>query len=113
MKKLINDPADVVRDALQGMEAAHSDLIKVTYDPYTIVRKDAPVQGKVGIDDLALVEQPARLAPTDPGPHHRGRRGQVRDGHHAAEAVEGHGRRPADERLPITTPSPIWTGRSA
>src|SRR4029078_2714512 len=49
MKKLINDPADVVREALQGMEAAHSDLINVTYDPYTIVRKDAPVQGKVAL----------------------------------------------------------------
>ena len=49
MKKLINDPANVVREALQGMEAAHSDLIKVTYDPYTIVRKDAPVQGKVAL----------------------------------------------------------------
>ena len=49
MKKLINDPANVVREALQGMEAAHADLIKVTYDPYTIVRKDAPVQGKVAL----------------------------------------------------------------
>lgn len=49
MKKLINDPADVVREALEGMEAAHSDLIKVTYDPYTIVRKDAPVRGKVAL----------------------------------------------------------------
>lgn len=49
MKKLINDPANVVREALQGMEAAHGDLIKVTYDPYTIVRADAPVQGKVAL----------------------------------------------------------------
>jgi dihydroxyacetone kinase-like protein len=49
MKKLINDPADVVREALQGMEAAHADLIRVTYDPYTIVRADAPVQGKVAL----------------------------------------------------------------
>lgn len=49
MKKLINDPADVVREALQGLEAAHGDLIKVTYDPYTIVRADAPVQGKVAL----------------------------------------------------------------
>jgi phosphoenolpyruvate---glycerone phosphotransferase subunit DhaK len=49
MKKLINDPADVVREALQGMEAAHADLIKVTYDPYTILRADAPVQGKVAL----------------------------------------------------------------
>ena len=49
MKKLINDPADVVRQELQGMEAAHPDLITVTYDPYTIVREDAPVQGKVAL----------------------------------------------------------------
>lgn len=49
MKKLINDPADVVREALQGMEAAHSDLIRVTYDPYTIVRADAPAKGKVAL----------------------------------------------------------------
>jgi len=49
MKKLINDPADVVREALEGMEAAHADLITVTYDPYTILRADGPVQGKVAL----------------------------------------------------------------
>jgi dihydroxyacetone kinase-like protein len=49
VKKLINDPANVVREALQGMEAAHADLIKVTYDPYTVFRADAPVRGKVGL----------------------------------------------------------------
>ena len=49
MKKLINDPDAVVREALEGMEAAHGDAIKVTYHPYTIVRADAPKQGKVGI----------------------------------------------------------------
>jgi dihydroxyacetone kinase-like protein len=49
MKKLINSPEDVVRDALRGMEAAHGDRLTISYDPYVIVRKDAPVQGKVGI----------------------------------------------------------------
>jgi dihydroxyacetone kinase-like protein len=49
MKKLINAPDDVVRDALQGMEAAHGDLITVHYEPDYVVRADAPVQGKVGI----------------------------------------------------------------
>jgi phosphoenolpyruvate---glycerone phosphotransferase subunit DhaK len=49
MKKLINDPADVVREELEGIEAAHGDLVRVTYDPYTIVRADAPVQGKVAL----------------------------------------------------------------
>jgi len=49
MKKLINAPEDVVRDALRGMEAAHGDRLRISYDPYMVVRKDAPVQGKVGI----------------------------------------------------------------
>jgi dihydroxyacetone kinase-like protein len=49
MKKLINAPDAVVREALEGMELAYGDRLKITYDPYTIVRADAPVQGKVGI----------------------------------------------------------------
>jgi phosphoenolpyruvate---glycerone phosphotransferase subunit DhaK len=49
MKKLINSPDDVVRDALRGMEAAHGDRLRISYEPYLVVRKDAPVQGKVGI----------------------------------------------------------------
>jgi phosphoenolpyruvate---glycerone phosphotransferase subunit DhaK len=49
MKKLINSPDAVVRDALRGMEAAHGDRLRISYDPYVVVRADAPVQGKVGI----------------------------------------------------------------
>ena len=49
MKKLINDPNAVVQDALQGVEAAHGDRMRVSYDPAYVVRIDAPVQGKVGI----------------------------------------------------------------
>jgi dihydroxyacetone kinase-like protein len=49
MKKLINAPEDVLRDALEGMAAAHGDRVKVNFDPPFIVRADAPVQGKVGI----------------------------------------------------------------
>ena len=49
MKKLINAPDDVVREALEGMEAAHGDRLRVSYDPAMVVRADAPVQGKVGI----------------------------------------------------------------
>ncbi len=48
MKKLINDPANVVVEALRGMEAAHGDLLKVHYDPHYITRLDAP-QKKVGV----------------------------------------------------------------
>src|ERR671927_1024998 len=49
MKKLINATDDVVREALEGVEAAHGDRLRVSYDPNIIVRADAPVQGKVGI----------------------------------------------------------------
>ena len=48
MKKLINDPANVVVEALRGMEAAHGDLLKVHYDPHYITRRDAPSK-KVGV----------------------------------------------------------------
>ena len=49
MKKLINDPQNVVTEAMNGMEAAHPDLIKVHYAPNFIMRSDAPIQGKVGV----------------------------------------------------------------
>ncbi|HET9221905.1 MAG TPA: dihydroxyacetone kinase subunit DhaK [Roseiflexaceae bacterium] len=49
MKKLINSPETVVKDALAGMALAHPDLIRVHYDPDYIVRADAPVKGKVGV----------------------------------------------------------------
>jgi dihydroxyacetone kinase-like protein len=49
MKKLINDPADVVKEALLGVEAAHSDRVRVDHDNKIIYRKDAPRQGKVGL----------------------------------------------------------------
>ena len=48
MKKLINDPADVVRDALRGMAAAHPEL-RVDVEQRFIVRADAPQQGRVGL----------------------------------------------------------------
>ncbi|MGH9247631.1 MAG: dihydroxyacetone kinase subunit DhaK [Acidimicrobiales bacterium] len=49
MKKLINAPDDVVREALDGIAAAHGDLVRVHADPNYIVRADAPVEGKVGL----------------------------------------------------------------
>jgi dihydroxyacetone kinase-like protein len=49
MKKLINAPDDVVQESLRGLEAAHSDRLRVSYDPTYIVRVDAPVKGKVGL----------------------------------------------------------------
>jgi len=49
MKKLINNPDDVVLEELQGIALAHPDLVKVHFDPDFIVRADAPVKGKVGL----------------------------------------------------------------
>jgi dihydroxyacetone kinase-like protein len=49
MKKLINRAEDVVREELEGIAAAHPDLVRVKLDPNFIVRADAPVQGKVAL----------------------------------------------------------------
>jgi phosphoenolpyruvate---glycerone phosphotransferase subunit DhaK len=48
MKKLINDPAGVVAEALLGMAAAHPGL-RVDQQNKVIYRVDAPVSGKVGL----------------------------------------------------------------
>ena len=49
MKKLINDPADVVTDALRGIEAAHGDRVRVDHRQRIVYRRDAPQPGKVGL----------------------------------------------------------------
>src|ERR671922_2447239 len=49
MKKLINKPENVVKEALAGMQAAHPDLLRVDIEQQIIIRKDAPKQGKVGL----------------------------------------------------------------
>jgi dihydroxyacetone kinase-like protein len=48
VKKLINDPKDVVAEALLGVEAAHPDL-RVDHANKVVYRGDAPRPGKVGI----------------------------------------------------------------
>jgi phosphoenolpyruvate---glycerone phosphotransferase subunit DhaK len=48
MKKLINDPANVVKEALLGIEAAHPDL-RVDHANKIIFRGDSPGRGKVGL----------------------------------------------------------------
>lgn len=49
MKKLINDPEQVVRESLAGLARAHTEILKVCFDPVYVVRVDAPVRGKVGV----------------------------------------------------------------
>jgi dihydroxyacetone kinase-like protein len=48
VKKLINDPADVIDEALRGMAIAHPEL-RVDHTNRIIYRGDAPVTGKVGL----------------------------------------------------------------
>lgn len=48
MKMLINVPETVVADALRGLAAAHPELT-VDIDKRVIVRRDAPVAGKVAL----------------------------------------------------------------
>jgi phosphoenolpyruvate---glycerone phosphotransferase subunit DhaK len=48
MKKLINDPEAVVRDALGGIALAHPEL-RIDREHRLVIRGDAPVQGKVGL----------------------------------------------------------------
>ncbi|TFC88823.1 dihydroxyacetone kinase subunit DhaK [Cryobacterium sinapicolor] len=49
MKKLVNDPRNVVAEAVAGFGAAHADIVRVSTEPVYIVRSDAPVTGKVGL----------------------------------------------------------------
>ena len=49
MKKFVNAPEDVVKESLAGLAAAHADLLRVDFEKQIVVRKDAPVAGKVGL----------------------------------------------------------------
>ena len=49
MKKFINAPADVVKESLSGLGYAHPGLVRIDLDNQLVLRKDAPVVGKVGL----------------------------------------------------------------
>src|SRR5699024_7149026 len=49
MKKIINDPNQVVNDMLAGYTAAYPDEVKQLPDTTVITKKNVPVQHKVGI----------------------------------------------------------------
>src|ERR1700682_6343994 len=49
MRKFLNDPANVVKESLAGLAAAHGDLIRYDVANQIIVRKDAPKKGKVAV----------------------------------------------------------------
>src|SRR5437660_6908706 len=49
MKKFINAPDDVVQESLAGLGAAHADLVRIDFENQLVLRKDAPVKGKVAL----------------------------------------------------------------
>ena len=49
MKKIINNPADFVPEMLDGLVKAHPDQLSYAEDVHSIVRADAPVEGKVAL----------------------------------------------------------------
>lgn len=49
MKKFLNDPSDVVEEALRGMALAHPDRLRVDLERRLVLRAGGPVPGKVGV----------------------------------------------------------------
>ena len=47
MKKFINNVDDFLKESLNGFSKAHSDIIKVNFDPNFISRKSKTKEGKV------------------------------------------------------------------
>ena len=49
MRKLLNDPADVVKESLAGLAAAHARILRYDAQAQILTRADAPVSGKVAL----------------------------------------------------------------
>jgi dihydroxyacetone kinase-like protein len=45
----MNDPDRAVEEALRGLAAAHGDLVRVDFERSIVLRRDAPLAGKVGV----------------------------------------------------------------
>jgi dihydroxyacetone kinase-like protein len=49
VKKFLNNPEDIVTESLAGLGSAHPDLVRIDSENQLVLRKDAPVQGKVAL----------------------------------------------------------------
>jgi phosphoenolpyruvate---glycerone phosphotransferase subunit DhaK len=49
MRKFLNEPGELVRESLAGLEAAHGDILRVDRAAQIVVRKSAPQKGKVAL----------------------------------------------------------------
>ena len=46
MKKFLNDPAELVKESLAGLAAAHGDLLRFDPEEQIVVRADAPCRAR-------------------------------------------------------------------
>jgi phosphoenolpyruvate---glycerone phosphotransferase subunit DhaK len=49
VKKFLNNPEEIVPESLAGLAAAHPDLVRVDFENQIVIRKEAPVKGKVAL----------------------------------------------------------------
>src|ERR671932_1168045 len=49
MRNFLNDPADVVKESLAGLAAAHARILRYDAGAQILTRADAPVSGKVAL----------------------------------------------------------------
>jgi len=49
MRKLLNEPEQVVKESLAGLAAAHGDILRVDAAAQIVLRADAPREGKVAL----------------------------------------------------------------
>ncbi|MBX5475954.1 MAG: dihydroxyacetone kinase subunit DhaK [Clostridia bacterium] len=78
MKKLINAVEDIVPEMLEGLVRAHPDRLRKLEGHNVIVRKDAPVQGKVGlVSGGGSGHEPAHAGYVGPGMLDAGVAGEV------------------------------------
>ena len=49
MKKLINDPNQVVRESIEGLTLAYPQYVRQVEGLQAVVRRDAPVRNKVAV----------------------------------------------------------------
>ena len=49
LKKLVNRIDDIVTEELEGLAAAHPEVVRVDFENNVVIRRDAPRPGKVGL----------------------------------------------------------------
>ena len=54
MNRIVNNPDFVVEDMLKGFVKTHKDIVSTTEDARVLKYKNAPVEGKVGINQHLL-----------------------------------------------------------